>query len=65
MLFSAVALRAVLDLFGLALLNFYQVVVFITTYAAIISKPLVFVLTRRCMQPDYIRHTLQKAGAKA
>ena len=61
MIFSAVALRTVMILFDLQVLNFCQFVVFITVYAAIISKPLAFILTKRCMQPDYIRYTLKKA----
>ena len=63
MVFSAVVLRAVLVLFDIPLLNFYQFTVFITVYAGLISKPLVFILTKRCAQPDYVRHTLKKAGA--
>ena len=62
MLFSAATLRAVMVLFDLQVLNFCQFVVFITVYAAIISKPLAFILTKRCMQPDYIRYTLKKAN---
>lgn len=61
MVFSAVALRAILVLFDIPLLNFYQFTVFITIYATIIGKPLAFVLTKRCLQPDYIRYTLRKA----
>lgn len=62
MVFSAVVLRAILVLFDIPLLNFYQFTVFITIYAALIGKPLSAILTRRCMQPDYIRQTLGKAG---
>ena len=62
MAFSAVALRALMILFDLPILTFYQFSVYITVYASIISKPLAFALTRRCMQPDYIRHTLKQAG---
>ena len=64
MVFSAVILRAVLVLFGIPLLNFYQFTVFITVYAALISKPLAFVLTKRCLQPDYIRYVLKNATAR-
>ena len=63
MLFSAVALPFIMYLFGKSFLNFYQFSVFITVYAVIISKPLAFVLTKRCMQPDYIRYALKKAKA--
>jgi uncharacterized membrane protein len=62
MAFSAAVLRAILVLFDIPLLNFYQFTVFITVYAALISKPLSFILTKRCAQPDYIRYTLKKAG---
>jgi hypothetical protein len=64
MAFSSAALRAILVLFDIALLNFYQFTVFIAVYATIISKPLTFILTRRCAQPDYIRYALKQAGAK-
>jgi len=62
MVFSAVALRTILVLFGIPILNFYQFTVFITVYAALLSKPLSFAVTKRCMQPDYIRYTLKKAN---
>ena len=62
MAFSSLVLRWILVLFGIPLLNFYQFTVFITVYAAIVSKPLSFILTRRCAQQDYIRHTLKQAG---
>ena len=58
--FSAAALPSILVLFGLPRLNFYQFVVFITVYAAIIGKPLSFILTRRCLQPDYACYILKK-----
>ena len=61
MVFSAVALRAVLALFDIPTLNFYQFAVFVTVYATIISKPLAFILTKRCAQPDYVRYTLKQA----
>ena len=61
MVFSAVALPAAMGLFDIPRLNFFQFTVFITVYATIISKPLACVLIRRCMQPDYIRHTLRQA----
>ncbi len=62
MLFSAVALWAVMRLFGIAVMNFYQYVVFMTVYATLLSKPLSYVLIRRCMQPDYMRRQLSKVG---
>jgi len=60
MAFSAAALRAILVLFEIPVLNFYQFTVFITVYAALLSKPLSFVVTKRCMQPDYIYYILKK-----
>lgn len=59
MAFSAVALRAVLVLFDIPVLNFYQFTVFISIYAALLGKALSAILTRRCLQPDYIRHVLK------
>ena len=59
MVFSAVALRSIMMLFGISVMNFYQYTVFMTVYAALISKPLASVLIRRCMQPDYIQYTLK------
>ena len=64
MVFSAAALRAILVLFGISVLNFYQFTVLITVYAALLSKPLSFAVTKRCMQPDYIRYTLKKANIR-
>lgn len=61
MAFSALALWAIMKLFGISVMNFYQFIVFITIYATIISRMLSYVLVRRCMQPDYIRYTLKKA----
>ncbi len=62
MLFSAVALKALLLLFNLPVLNFYQFTVMISIYAALLGKPLSVLLTKRCMQPDYIRYTLGMPG---
>ena len=59
MVFSAAALWAVMMLFDMAVMNFYQFTVLITVYAGILSKPLSCALIRRCMQPDYIRHILR------
>lgn len=61
MIFSAVVLPAVMRLFGLTIMNFYQFTVFITVYATLVGKPLSAVLIRRCMQPDYVRYVLKKA----
>ena len=60
MIFSAVALPLILVLFDKLFLNFYQFVVFITVYATLLSKPLSYVLTRRCLQPDYIQYTMTR-----
>ncbi len=54
MIFSALALPAVMMLFGKTVLNFFQYSIFITVYATIICKPLSFILIQRCMQSDYI-----------
>ena len=54
MLFSAVALPSIMYLFGKSVLNFLQFTIFITLYATLISKPLSYVLIRRCLQKDYI-----------
>ena len=64
MVFSAVALPSIMALFGKQVLNFFQFSVFITVYATLISKPLSYVLIRRCMQPDYIRYTLEKTPVR-
>ena len=61
MLFSAVALRAIMILFDIAVMNFYQFTVFITLYATFISKPLSFLLVKRCMQSDYIKRIYEKS----
>ena len=63
MAFSAVALTGLMRLFGLAVMNFYQFCIFITIYASLIGKPISYVLTRRCMQPDYIGYVLGKKHA--
>jgi len=56
MAFSAVALWAIMTLFEISVMNFYQFTVFITVYASILGKPLSGALVRRCTQPDYINH---------
>ena len=60
MVFSSIALWLIMKLFGLEVLDFLQFSVFITIYAAIMSKPLSYIITRRCIQPDYIRFLLNK-----
>ena len=61
MFFSAVALPSIMALFCKSSLDFFQFIVFLTAYAALVSKPLSYVLRQRCMQPDYIRYSLEKA----
>ncbi|NLV57923.1 MAG: hypothetical protein GXY67_04050 [Clostridiales bacterium] len=61
MVFSSVALWALMKLFDLPVMNVYQYAVFITVYASIVSKLLSYVLVRRCTQPDYLRY-MQKRG---
>ena len=53
MVFSAFALWFAMTLFGISVMNAYQYAIFISAYATIISKPLSYVLVRRCTQPDY------------
>ena len=60
MLFSAVALPALMYLFEKPFLNFYQFTLFITVYASLIVKPISYVLIRRCMQPDFVSFTLER-----
>ena len=55
MIFSAVALPSVLHLFGKSALHFYQFSILITIYATLVSKPISYVLIKRCTQADYIR----------
>lgn len=62
MLFSAIALWAIMQVFGIERMNFYQYTIFITIYAAVVSKPLVNLLIRRCTQPDYILNLLSNQG---
>ena len=61
MAISSVALWAIMMLFGISVMNFYQFTIFITIYATAISKPLSFILVKRCMQPTYIHYILKKA----
>lgn len=58
MAFSVVALRSIWGLFDIRIMNFYQYVIFITVYAALVSKPISALLAWRCRQPDYIRYVL-------
>ena len=63
--FSALALWAIMKLFGISPMSFYQFTVLITIYATIITKPFSYMLVRRCSQPDYIRYTLMKSNITA
>ncbi len=60
MAFSAVVLPLIMRLFAIPVMNFYQFTLCITIYAALLGKPLSYLLTQRCMQPDYIKHVLGK-----
>ncbi|MCL1855775.1 MAG: hypothetical protein FWF86_08585 [Clostridia bacterium] len=62
MILSAVALWSLMTLFGISVMNVYQYAIFITAYASVVSKPLSYVLVRRCTQPDYIRYVQKKKG---
>lgn len=62
MAFSTVVLPAIMNFFGIPLMNFFQFVVFITVYAALVSRPISGFLILRCVQPDYVRHVLKKTG---
>ena len=62
MAFSAVMLPLIMTLFGATVFNFYQFTIFITIYASLLSKPLSYILVKRCMQPDYIAYTLAKSA---
>jgi hypothetical protein len=46
--------------FGKSHLNFFQFTIFVTVYAAIVSKPLSNLLIKRCMLPDYIARKKKK-----
>ncbi len=63
MIFSALALPAIMAILGLTVLNFYQFIAVITIYAAMLSKPLAFILSKRCLQPDYVLYTLGKEAS--
>lgn len=65
MIFSAVMLQAIMMLFGKSALNFYQFSIFITIYAAIISKPLSYILTQRCSQPDWVIYIRNKTKTES
>ena len=58
MLFSAVALPSLMYLFGKQYLNFLQFTIVITLYATLVSRPLSWVLIRRCMQRDFINRII-------
>ena len=57
---SSVVLWAIMMLFGISVMNFYQFTIFITIYATAISKPVSYILVKRCMQPTYIHYVLKK-----
>jgi len=60
MIFSAVVLPSIMALFDKTFMNFYQFVIFISVYAALLGKPISNILIKRCMQPDYISFVLKR-----
>ncbi len=62
MIASALILRSAMLFWDIPRLDFFQFIVFISVYAMILSKPLSFLLAKRCAQPDYIRRRLRKAA---
>gem|GEM_PF-1521858 len=58
-IFSSVALGTLMTVFGVPEMHFFQFIVFITVYAIVMGRPLSYILTRRCMQPDYIRYVME------
>lgn len=60
MFFSVFALPCIMYILGKSHFNFFQFSVFITVYATLISKPISYVLIKRCMQLDYIKYVLNK-----
>jgi len=62
MLFSAVMLWAIMVIFNIKIMNFFQFIVLITVYSAIIGKIITYLLIKRCMQTDYISFILKKKG---
>jgi len=60
MIFSATALWAIMTLFEISVMNFYQYTIFMTVYSGLLSKPLTYLLTRRCLQADYIKKVLTR-----
>jgi len=56
--FSCVALWGAMTAFGISEMNFFQFIAMISAYAILMSRPLSFLLTKRCMQRDYIDFTL-------
>jgi len=58
--FSFVVLYSSLAVFGISELNFFQFIALVSAYAIIITRPLSYLVTQRCMQKDYIGYTLEK-----
>jgi hypothetical protein len=56
MVASALALWGILRLLNLDAINFIQYSVLVTVWAAIVAKPLTWVLTKRLSQPDYVQY---------
>ena len=64
MAFSMVALPTIMTLFGLSILNFYQFTIFMVIYSSLLGKPLGYLLTKRCSQPDYVLYVIKKHEQK-
>ena len=58
-IFTCAAFGAFMAVFGIPELNFFHFIIFITIYAMVMGRPLSYVVMRRCMQPDYVRHRLE------
>jgi len=63
MIFSAVALWCLMTLFGISVMNAYQYAVFMAAYAGVLSKPLSYVLVRRCTQLDQSSCVKKRKGS--
>ena len=63
MIFSYFALPTLMWLFGREIMSFYQSIIFMTVYASLLSKPLVYILTKRCTQPDYAQYVVKSKKA--
>jgi len=60
MIVTAIALRAIMTLFGIDTMHFLQKIILITVYASILGKLISAVLVRRYSQPDYLAYLYTK-----